>query len=374
MGSNGIGDIAASNRPNFPALTSIRGFAAWWVVLYHFRAELPTQEWRSLQVFASYGYLAVDLFFIMSGFVIALNYEKTVGSLSLSVVARFLGFRLARIYPLHIVILVAFLANPLAILMFSSLGLPGDRYDPTYYILSVLLVQNWGFSSLTAWNFPAWSISTEWASYLLFPLLAWFSNRFVRCSNHAAAALVCLVLLLYAFGHFNGGLGQNIPQAGLLRCVLGFATGMALHSAWALRTRQIIPGSVLFACGTLTLVLGVSAGLPDYTFAPAGFVALILGLIRSRGLFARVTDSSVLVYIGEVSYSTYLVHYLVKDWVKFLFVQDTAGAAALGAYLGLTAAASVCLYHLVELPGRSLGRSFVGRALSRLPSASPLRT
>lgn len=360
--------------PNFPALTSVRGLAAWWVVLYHFRAELSQSQEHTLQVVASYGYLAVDLFFIMSGFVIALNYEGSMRDLTWPKVARFLGFRLARIYPLHLVILVAFLANPVAILLLSSSGIPGDRYDPVYYLLSLMLIQNWGLTSLLAWNVPAWSISTEWAGYLLFPFLAWLSSRCINRSAYAVAVAACVLVLLAVFGHVTGGLGENIARAGLFRCLLEFTMGIALYRFWLLQKHSYPGGNTMLIVAFAVLIGGVVGRWPDYIFGPVGLLLLIVSLIDDRSLGARLLNNNILIYVGEISYSTYLVHYLVKDWVKFILLRDgIPGGVVLAAYIGLTAAASVCLYYWVELPGRKLGRERVSMWLSTRKTSEAYR-
>ena len=110
------------SRPQvIPALTSLRGIAAWWVVLYHFREYLPSRWPEWLMALTAHGYLAVDLFFILSGFVLALNYAESFRD-SLAGAAGFYRLRLARIYPLHFVMLTMFLLNPLAIALFSASG------------------------------------------------------------------------------------------------------------------------------------------------------------------------------------------------------------------------------------------------------------
>lgn len=351
--------------PNFPALTSVRGLAAWWVVLYHFRVELSQTQGHTLQVIASYGYLAVDLFFIMSGFVIALNYEGSMRELTWPKIARFLGFRLARIYPLHLVILVAYLANPVVILLLSASGTPGERYDPVYYLLSLVLMQNWGFTPLLAWNVPAWSISTEWAGYLLFPSLAWISNRYLNRSTHAVVTAACMLVLLVVFGRMTGGLGENIAQAGLIRCLLEFTMGIALYRFWLFQKHSYPNGNTVFMMAVTILIGGIAAQWPDYVFGPVGLLLLIVSLVDDRSFVARLLNNKALIYIGEISYSTYLIHYLVKDWVKFGLLRDgVPGWIVMAVYIGLTAIASVCLYYWVELPGRKLGRERVSAWLS----------
>ncbi len=152
------------------SLTSLRGIAAWWVVVFHFRDHIwpAGSYWSHL---ASYGYLAVDLFFIMSGFVIQLRYGEMFERLSFPKFGDFIITRLARIYPLHLFMCIVYLLNPLAIHFFSHSGEITARYDPTQYVLGLFLVQAWGFLPGYGWNVPSWSISVEFAAYLLFPLL-----------------------------------------------------------------------------------------------------------------------------------------------------------------------------------------------------------
>src|SRR3954454_8569619 len=109
----------SATRPITP-LTSIRGIAAWWVVVYHFREALPGGVPTAFVAFASQGYLAVDLFFVLSGFVIAFNYFDDFQEFRFSKYISFLGLRISRIYPLHFTMLLLFLSIPLAIVTFSA--------------------------------------------------------------------------------------------------------------------------------------------------------------------------------------------------------------------------------------------------------------
>src|SRR6266513_2856834 len=100
-----------SPPPQFlPALTSMRGLAAWWVVLYHFRDEVPKALFgNTLYYVISHGDLAVDFFFELSGFVIALRYAGQFSRPNWAVYKDFLIARLARLYPAYISILVLFI-------------------------------------------------------------------------------------------------------------------------------------------------------------------------------------------------------------------------------------------------------------------------
>ena len=167
------------------ALTSIRGIAAWWVVLFHMRLLLvPWLPVGAIRVL-DHGNLAVDLFFVLSGFVIALNYgERLAGDWRAT--GDFLFRRFARIYPLHLLILGGFALYAGGAILFGSATLAGQ--DPGYFLASLFLVQNWGFTDALRWNVPAWSISTEALAYLLFPVLVRLLPAIRRSSRRCAPA------------------------------------------------------------------------------------------------------------------------------------------------------------------------------------------
>src|SRR3954454_1602091 len=97
-------------RPQqIPVLSSVRGIAAWWVVLYHFRDEFPRGYLATdLYNLLRHGHLAVDFFFALSGFIIALNYAEKFRTFRLADYRQFLILRLGRIYPLYLFMLILF--------------------------------------------------------------------------------------------------------------------------------------------------------------------------------------------------------------------------------------------------------------------------
>lgn len=356
---------ARSSKPFLPALTGVRGLAAWWVVLFHFTTYLPAWIPAPLQKLAESGYLAVDLFFILSGFVIALNYEAMFHRFDFLRYIRFLGLRLARIYPLHAFMLVVYLVNPLAIALAASAPIDISRYDPSYYLLSWLLVQNWALTSDLAWNVPAWSISAEWAAYLAFPALVWIAARTAATPIRAVAFIIALLVALgFAFWAANGTLGSYIPSLGLLRCIIEFSTGICLYKIWLLKRLSDFTADVLGAFAIATVVLTVKFGLPDFILVPSAFLLLILALATPGSFLARTMAFAWIETIGVISYSTYLVHYFVKDWVKLIVVHhDTPSYLPILVYLLLTAGGSFMLYRCIEVPGRRLLRGLFSRLL-----------
>src|SRR4051812_27743078 len=108
--------LTVPQRQFLPALTAMRGFAAWWVVLYHFRDEVPKALFGDvLYSVISHGDLAVDFFFELSGFVIALRYADQFTRPNWAVYKEFLVARFARIYPLYFTVLALFIVNPISV-------------------------------------------------------------------------------------------------------------------------------------------------------------------------------------------------------------------------------------------------------------------
>lgn len=336
--------------PELLPLTAIRGLAAWWVVLFHLRFLLaPWIPAAALAVLAR-GNLAVDLFFILSGFVMALNYGDRVGAGGFDAYRDFLFRRFARIYPLHCLVLLAFAGYALAAVRFGASRLADQSWG--YFAQSLFLVQNWGFSGAAGWNVPAWSISTEALAYLLFPLLLVLVRPARRPLWALAAALVLLGLSVEPFFWLLGYPFPNaVAQTGLFRCLVQFAMGMALYGLWCRlpRTRWLPAAAIATAA-----LLAAAFALWNAPVVAIAWAALILGLARMPG--TGVLEAPALVWLGRVSYATYLVHYLLLTLFKYAFV--TAGQPVspprLVLYLLGVLSASAILYHGFERPAQAL--------------------
>ncbi|PZO90006.1 MAG: acyltransferase [Sphingomonas sanxanigenens] len=335
----------SSRVADLPALTAIRGFAAFYVMFFHIRDSIDGLS-RPMHLFLGRGYLAVDLFFVLSGFVIWLNYAARLRAAGPAGVPAYLWRRWARIWPLH----VALLAGAAAMaLLFALTG----RADPVRYPfaelpLHVLLLQNWGFTPALTWNIPAWSISTEWAAYLAFPLLVAIDWRRLPTIVLAVAFALLLAILAYAYAP-QGVLYLDVARYGLVRCLVEFALGTIVCALWRRSTRATgaIGGAVMLAAAPL-LWLG---GVPETIAAPLGFAGLVLFLACRPGLLGR---SGPLIWLGEVSYSIYLSHVLIWIAFKLLFVRDAAhvGPVAIAAYVAIVVIASGLLHRFVERPAQ----------------------
>ena len=156
-------------------LTGIRFVAAFWVLLYHLQDPLDRIGVMDIPVLSDVirvGRLGVDLFFALSGFIITHTYLRRLGPrLAVGATVEFWWLRLARVYPVHFVML-----NVAGIAIVAQTWVTGVTKDRPWltvgdYLRNVLLIQEWGPHPDRGWNVVAWSLSMEWLAYLIFPLL-----------------------------------------------------------------------------------------------------------------------------------------------------------------------------------------------------------
>lgn len=346
-------------RPELRPLTSVRGLFAWAVVLYHIR--LACRGWLPAGVIAvlAKGYLAVDIFFLLSGFVIWLNYGARLRGRGAT--ADFLVRRLARIWPLHAVMLA--FGTALALLLLAT-GRQADRFPFAQLPLHVAMIQDWGWSDALLWNDPAWSISAEWAAYLLTPLavLALPTRRVPTPLLIAAASLP--LLGLYALMTLaQGGLGSAISQFGLWRCLAEFSCGAMLSTLWVRWRGAARVEMGCWVVGLLTLAAW-RIGAPEALALPFAFAALLLALALGAERPRHLLAGRAIHWLGEISYATYLSHFLLFFAFKLVLVRDAANVppALIAAYLGLVLIMSAGLYHFVERPAqRAILRTWARR-------------
>ena len=179
-----------------------------------------------------------------------------------------------------------------------------------------------------------------------------------------AAAIALLAILLQIGGETD--LGGDIPRFGLIRCLLEFGAGTMLAAYWLKglpRDGREMKAAFMGSAGLL-LAWASGPGTEAWTF-PAASACLILALAHASGLRRNPLHWRPLHYLGEISYATYLSHFLLFFAFKLAFVRDAGNVPPVqaAAYLALVLAASVALYTLVERPAqRAILRRWTRRA------------
>jgi peptidoglycan/LPS O-acetylase OafA/YrhL len=264
----------------------------------------------------------------------------------------FLQKRIARIWPLHVIILSLTIGFALVIAV-TGRPMP-EPYKWSELPHHIVLVQNWGFTPDISWNDPSWSISTELAAYLLFAAVVPLLPR----PKGIIVPLLALLILVIALNRFFATFGatrldDDIAFFGLVRCITQFGCGVAMCMIWQLRD-----GRAFRALTALVAVAAAAAWLGggrETLFVPIALTALV-GLLASTSAWrGNPLSSRLVVFLGEVSYSTYLGHFLLWTVFKLLFVADAANVPLLlgFAYLAFTFFATVILYQYVEVPARN---------------------
>lgn len=302
--------MQASSPHRFVALDAWRGVAALLVALYRLEAD----GWLHGLPFIQNAWLFVDFFFVLSGFVIAYAYFGRLGTSRETFV--FIVRRVGRVWPLHIVLLGIFVVLELA------RGLAGfvksmptsvfvDQRAPITILWDFLLVQALGFTGLTLWNTPAWSISTEFWTYVVFALLCFGGRRFVV---FAAATLILGGLAVV--GAFSPKGMDTTFDFGFARCLAGFFCGVLAYFVWQtwLRTIPLKCATMLEIGAIAVAVLFVSwAGRTQASLAaPFVFAGLILVFAFQSGQVSAALSGKTGHLLGDLSYSIYMTALLVS--------------------------------------------------------------
>jgi peptidoglycan/LPS O-acetylase OafA/YrhL len=378
-------------KAHFLPLDSIRGIAATSVVIHHvilmptFLNAFPQNAWINWSFFRS-AWLLVDLFFVLSGIVMSLSYaQPDFGHFSLR---DFMVRRLARVYPLHIVMLFVMLLFRFARIGLVMAGIvvamPSTfEVNNAYsFFLNVFLLHSLGFVDYLSWNAPSWSISVEFYTYLIFGLVLVLAQRFgSKRYIYACAALLVVgswLALVVALGR-NGIGAQN--DFGMLRCITSFFLGVLTVKTVSQAPRNLSPalqGVVQFgALIASVIIVSMNEAYPAISFLAPFTFAIFLGSLMAfpdAALLPRVLLAAPLVWLGRRSYSVYMVHAFVVLLAEYFVravgprpvaaLDSICGGLAATVNLVFVLAAVLVMsnftYRYIELPGGKLLRHIFG--------------
>jgi peptidoglycan/LPS O-acetylase OafA/YrhL len=373
------------SKPEIKPLTSTRGIAALLVVFLHSQnlvADLvrdrglnPAFNPEAYTGFFSAGYLWVDFFFILSGFVLYyVHGAEFRDSVRASTYRTFMIKRVARVYPLNCCMLLLFLVAEFVKLWWSGpmqFAAFTDRNTPLAFVTNFLMIQSWPFGTGADWNVAAWSVSAEMIAYLLMPFmfLAFAAMRIRLVLAAIAAGLVGLALLMAAYPDKGLFLVDDLPW---VRCLCSIVMGIGLATIYETRADarivKALSSDACIALITAAVILSMHLRVNDLVVV-ALFLPLILGLAFNQGYAKSILCLKPIHWLGLVSFSIYLSHgFLLRIAVQVgnRIMGPSSSLLSLALFLGVTLAAilvcSALLYRYVEQPARRFGNRMLSRS------------
>ena len=373
-------------------LTPLRGIAALLTVIFHVDLMLGNGGNMLMKFTDSMlihrMYLMVDFFFVLSGFVMCHVYGTWfAGGVSGNRFWQFTGARFARVYPLHLAML---LTVTLIFGVSSWFKIPESPILQTEnsaysFITNLLLLQSMNLHQWFSWNHASWSISTEWWMYMLFPFLV---RPFLSLKPMGRVAVVvgcfvgyaCLTRFVLPLVSYPDTLpflkydptdnSVNVAyQYGFLRCLFGFVLGMMMYqgyrSGW---------GNSWLANGYTLLVLTLGFGICMHFAIPDVFTISFLPLLLLSAAYGskqinNVFGTKALQQLGNWSFSIYLVHQPLLFLISSIMAYQALGKPALGgpppqpdmltgwlmclAFIALTLLVASLTYRFIEVPARN---------------------
>ncbi len=332
------------------ALTGLRGLAAVAVVFAHAENAAGVDRWMPGQPF-------VDLFFALSGFVIAYVYLRSDKiDWQGYAVARF-----ARIYPLHIATAAAMAGAGILFATIQGGPLPG-YVSLSQIIREVTLTMAMPVAG-SEWimNGPAWSISVEWWVYfLIFPPLALIHRRIGLSASVLGFGTLALALVVAIY---------SLPPEhqvtrgwiAFLRAAVGFIGGWVAYRVFARGWAPSGRFADIVAIATLVGLFAAPALVDDHAFfLILIYPVLIWALAGTKSTAGALCSARPVMWLGALSYSIYLIHPLVLKLlgaVDTLIVPIEGRLAWVSLTIGLTLIAGMISYRYLELPARAKLRS-----------------
>lgn len=356
------------------SLTGIRIILAFLLFLYHLQLYVlkflfPDVAYHITVPF-NHTAVGVDMFFILSGFIIAYNYFDTFAEASAPHYKIFIIHRLARIYPDHLfttlLLAVVFLLN-LGLAQWSGSGAANAVFMTQPYVdvslskflQSVFLVQGWTLPTTISWNAVSWSVSCEWLVYLLFPLIV----ALVKPFSNSVLKLGIVFWVVYLLGLVAGFFSvrwQGLSLLGIIRVIPEFIMGVVVYhlyrnSSAADMARRYSPWLVY---PLLLLALASLYFRASFLWLVPFFAWLVLALTRGQ-IALSFLSSKPFLYGGVISYAFYLCHGAVLVLLVVFFSPEQFSDSSvlvrllyIAGFLFASLALTIAVYHGVEEPCR----------------------
>jgi peptidoglycan/LPS O-acetylase OafA/YrhL len=333
-------------KKRFEALDSFRGICAISVVIFHMHFVNSITEldfFRGSAIF-------VEFFFVLSGFVLAHGYgEKKDLNFNAFIKARFF-----RIYPLHIFMLAIFILLELGKLFAYKLGgisfnnLPFTNDTSVEQILpNLLLIHSWTpFSDPLSFNYPSWSISIEFYSYVLL----FFTIAFFKTSK--SIVWFCISAIAFSLIYFK----SDILVGSVLKGLSCFFGGTVIYLLFKKHSYFKFPPALATVIELFLLFLIVQVVIVNFKYkpliAPILFLLTVLFFAYEAGLVSKFLKLNVFQTIGKLSYSIYMTH------AAILFILTSIGII-IQKITGINVAPTISSQRYLDFGGAEINNVFI---------------
>jgi peptidoglycan/LPS O-acetylase OafA/YrhL len=377
-------------RTHFRVLDSWRGIAALLVAIFHLNVYSAIY---SLD-FIRNAYLFVDFFFVLSGFVITHSYAGRLGTLE--GLGTFAIRRLGRLWPLHAVVLLAFVIVESAKAISAARG--ASFFNPPFtganspgsILTNLVFAQSFGIERQLTWNPPSWSICAEFWTYLIFAAALFIATTRLGRIRFATAGVMAAMLIgsasiLVLFAH--NGIDATF-DLGLVRCLYGFLVGHLTYRLWQAASRVKFSAGLLEGATLIAIIGYVSVvGHSGYSFlAPLVFAVVVFVFAFEAGPISRLMSNRGNEWLGRISYSIYMWQAfiifnfvdrpvsIIEKMTGQVLTTNQGAVSALGneagklivlgghlvpilatlLFVGLLVAVASASYYWIEIPGQAL--------------------
>ncbi|MEG0926996.1 acyltransferase family protein [Chryseobacterium sp.] len=302
------------------SLTGLRGIVALWVTFFHFYIYKN----NFIDNIIGKGYVAVDIFFVLSAFLLTISYSEKFKNLDFKGVQIFYKKRVNRIYPVYfvsVVFIALFLIDISTTKFLINAALVQCLFDPEYLLMSVY-----------------WSLSTEWICYLIFPFMLYFIMRYkIRSEILIVASLLLRFILPYLPDHLYiggdistyGGMSSkylDIPDGlnSLIRTVSSYLLGIGIVSFKGITMKR----NNYFIYVLVVLFIGLLFVEKGLFLIPLLSALIIRHLYFESGqnLVKSFLETKAVYLLGNISYSLYIIHYIIRKQyftiVETIFVNN----------------------------------------------------
>ena len=278
---------------------------------------------KHLQWFTRFGGSGVDLFFVLSGFILCHSHLTRDAGLSLRAYLQFIWLRIARVYPAYVVAMLAMVTFVLAA-RHMGLSITEAHYSSWVLLPELFMVHMWAWQNpqFGGWNAVDWSVSAEWFAYIfIFPIANLLLTRIRAIWVYlvAAALLLAGLAIPWPGAHRDGTPGLS-PAIIITLEFLAGAMLYGLRRRWNSPPVKAVNAMLILAMGTAVFLLAWPSlsGIGHRPLLVACFGLAILTLSYKEVMLSGLLSARVLVYLGEVSYSLYLTHQIVQRTLKVI--------------------------------------------------------